>query len=240
MGVGLALAEHHLAARFNRDGHKVVDHYVYGICSDGDLMEGISSEAASLAGTMRLGKLIYLYDDNSISIEGSTALAFTEDVARRFEAYGWSVQSIDGQDTHAVAAALERARAETDRPSIIVARTVIAYGSPNKAGTAAAHGSALGEEEVRLTKRALGWPEDSSFYVPDDALGHFREALKKGADAEADWQRRFDAYASSFQAKRRSSSALWMGSSRMAGRMTFRCSPPPTSRLPRASPRGRC
>jgi transketolase len=198
MGVGLAIAEHHLAARFNREGHSVVDHYTYGICSDGDLMEGISSEAASLAGHLQLGKLIYLYDDNNISIEGSTALAFTEDVARRFEAYGWHVQSIDGQDVDGVAAALDRARRDTDRPSLIVARTVIAYGSPNKAGTAAAHGSALGDEEVRLTKRALGWPEDSSFYVPDEALQHYREALPRGAAFESDWQRRFDAYAAEY------------------------------------------
>lgn len=216
MGVGLAIAEHHLAARFNRDGHNVVDHFTYGIVSDGDLMEGIASEAASLAGHMRLGKLIYLYDDNSISIEGSTALAFTEDVGARFEAYGWAVQRIDGQDVEAVARALDHARQETDRPSLIVARTVIAYGSPNKAGTAAAHGSPLGDEEVRLTKRALGWPEDSSFFVPDDALKHYREAIPRGAAFEADWDRRFEAYASEYPSEA-TTFKRWMAGQRPDG-----------------------
>ncbi|MCH8994319.1 MAG: transketolase [Chloroflexi bacterium] len=194
MGVGMAMAERFLAEHFNRPNHTIVDHYVYGIVSDGDLMEGVASEAASLAGTLRLGKLTYLYDDNEISIEGSTDLAFTEDVGRRFEAYGWHVQHVDGNDIDAVAQALEQARSEDGRPSIIVAETVIAFGSPNKAGTAEAHGAPLGEEEVRLTKQALGWPEEPPFYLPPEALAEFRQALERGAGWEGEWNDRFAEY----------------------------------------------
>ncbi len=193
-GVGMAIAERMLAARFNRPGHTIVDHYTYAIVSDGDLMEGVASEAASLAGHLRLGKLIYLYDDNKITIEGPTDLAFTENVAARFEAYGWHVQRIDGHNLHAVEAALRAAQAEDRRPSLIIARTHIAYGSPNKQDTAEAHGAPLGEEEVKLTKQALGWPTDTPFYVPEPALAHFRRALETGSAAQAAWQARFDAY----------------------------------------------
>jgi len=194
-GVGMAIAERFLANHFNRPGYRIVDHYVYAIVSDGDLMEGISSEAASLAGHLGLGKLLYLYDDNRITIDGSTSLAFTENVGQRFEAYGWHVQRVDGNDLKEVEAALSAAQAATERPSLIIARTHIAYGSPNKQDTAEAHGAPLGEEEIKLTKRALGWPLEPAFYIPDEALAHFREALQRGRAWEAQWQAQFDAYA---------------------------------------------
>ena len=194
-GVGMAIAERFLATHFNRPGYPIVDHYVYAIVSDGDLMEGISSEAASLAGHLGLGKLIYLYDDNRITIDGSTSLAFTENVGQRFEAYGWHVQRVDGNNLKEVEAALSGAQAATERPSLIIARTHIAYGSPNKQDTAEAHGAPLGEEEIKLTKRALGWPLEPAFYIPDEALAHFREVLQQGRAWEAQWQAQFDAYA---------------------------------------------
>jgi len=195
-GVGMAIAERFLAAQFNRPGFSVVDHYTYAIVSDGDLMEGISHEAASLAGHLGLGKLIYLYDDNEISIDGSTDLAFTEDVEKRFDAYGWHVQHIDdGNDTAGVAAALERARAETERPSLIAVRTVIGYGSPNKAGTANVHGSPLGEAEVVLAKRNLGWPEAPPFYVPEDVRDHMHASRAAGTGRQADWDALMARYA---------------------------------------------
>ncbi|MBI4381084.1 MAG: transketolase [candidate division NC10 bacterium] len=194
-GVGMAIAERFLANHFNRPGYPIVDHYVYAIVSDGDLMEGVSSEAASLAGHLGLGKLIYLYDDNRITIDGSTGLAFTENVGQRFEAYGWHVQRVDGNDLKEVEAALSAAQAATERPSLIIARTHIAYGSPNKQDTAEAHGAPLGEEEIKLTKRALGWPLEPAFYIPDEALAHFRDALQRGRAWEAQWRAQFDAYA---------------------------------------------
>jgi transketolase len=197
-GIGMAVAEQFLASHFNRPGHSIVDHYVYGIVSDGDLMEGISSEAASLAGHLGLGKVVYLYDDNDISIEGSTDLAFTEQVGKRFEAYGWHVQTADGNDLDSIAAGIELARQEKSRPSLLIVSTKIAYGSPNKAGTAEAHGAALGEEEVRLTKRALGWPEEPPFFVPDEALREFRRAMDRGSDWESQWDARFTEYESAF------------------------------------------
>ncbi len=196
-GVGMAIAEAYLAAHFNRPGHKIVDHYIYAIVSDGDLMEGVASEAASLAGHLRLGKLIYLYDDNRISIEGSTDLTFTEDRGRRFEAYGWHVQHVDGYDLEGIAAAICAARADP-RPSLILARTHIGYGSPHKQDTAEAHGAPLGEEEVRLTKENLGWPTEPSFLIPDQALAHFRQAVERGRNWEAEWQARFQAYAAEY------------------------------------------
>jgi transketolase len=196
-GVGMAIAEAYLAAHFNRPGHKIVDHYIYAIVSDGDLMEGVASEAASLAGHLRLGKLIYLYDDNRISIEGSTDLTFTEDRGQRFEAYGWHVQHVDGYDLEGIAAAIRAAQADP-RPSLILARTHIGYGSPHKQDTAEAHGAPLGEEEVRLTKENLGWPTEPSFLIPDQALAHFHQALEKGRVWEAEWQARFDAYAAEY------------------------------------------
>ena len=198
MGVGMALAERFLAERFNRPGHQIVDHYVYGIVSDGDLMEGVAHEAASLAGTLGLGKLIYLYDDNSITIEGSTDLAFTENVGDRFQALGWHVQRVDGNDLDAVIAALEEAKAETSQPSLIAAKTTIAFGSPNKAGTAEAHGAALGEAEVLLAKEALGWPTEPPFLVPEETLAEMRSAIDHGKERERDWQERVAAYAEAY------------------------------------------
>jgi transketolase len=193
-GVGLAVAERWLAATFNRQGDDVVDHWTYVLASDGDLMEGVAAEAASLAGTLRLGRLIVLYDANLITLSATTNVTFTEDVGARFDAYGWHVQRIDGQDVAAVDAALTIARAEEDRPSLIVARTHIGYGSPHKQDTWHAHGEPLGVEEVRLTKRALGWPEDRTFDVPDEALRTFRASVDRGAALEAAWRRRVDAY----------------------------------------------
>jgi transketolase len=195
-GVGMAIAERYLAAHFNTPDYAVMDHYTYAIVSDGDLMEGIGSEAASLAGHLRLGKLIYLYDNNHISLDGPTSWTFTEDVGQRFEAYGWQVQRVDdGNDLDAIEQAIQAARAETERPSLIMVRTVIGYGSPNKAGTSEAHGSPLGEKEVALTKDNLGWPQEPKFYVPDDVLAHFRMAVDRGQAWQAEWQNCWDRWA---------------------------------------------
>lgn len=193
-GVGMAIAEAFLAATYNRDGHKIVDHYTYGIVSDGDIMEGVAFEAAAVAGTLNLGKLIYLYDSNHITLAASANITLAEDVPARFEAMGWHVQTIDGMDTDAVAQAIEAAQAETGKPSLIVARTVIGYGSPNKADTYGVHGSPLGPDEVVATKENLGVPTEPPFYVADEASEHFREALAKGEQAESDWNERFEAY----------------------------------------------
>ena len=197
--VGMAMAERHLSARFNQPDCGIVDHFTYVMCGDGDLMEGVSSEAASLAGHLALGKLICLYDDNKISIEGSTDIAFTEDVALRFQAYGWHVQKVsDGNDVVAIAAAIESARAETGKPSIICLRTHIAFGSPNKQDSAGAHGAPLGKDEVCLTKKNLGCPEDAVFYIPESALTEYRKCISRGADAEAAWRKKMDTYAETF------------------------------------------
>jgi transketolase len=198
-GVGMAIAEVALAARFNRPRHKIVDHFTYVLVSDGDLEEGISSESGSIAGHQHLGKLIVLYADNHITIEGSTDLTFTEDRMARFAAFGWHVQSVEqGNDVAAVALALKKAREETDRPSLIAVRTHIGFGSPHKQDTAAAHGEALGVEEVRLTKEALEWPVSPSFYIPDEALEHFRGAVTRGSAAQAEWVSRFKAFAQEY------------------------------------------
>ncbi len=197
--VGMAMAESHLAARFNRAEHAIVDHHTYVMCGDGDLMEGVAAEAASLAGHLGLGKLICIYDDNGISIEGSTAIAFTEDVGMRFEAYGWQILTVaDGNDIQAISGALEAARAETEKPSLIKLKTKIAYGSPNKQGTADAHGAPLGEAELVLTKQNLGIPADESFRVPDEVLSHFGSCMAKGAQAEAGWLKAFLAYKTAY------------------------------------------
>ncbi|MBA7614155.1 Transketolase [subsurface metagenome] len=194
-GVGMAIAERWLAANYNKPGHELINHYTYAIVSDGDLMEGISSEAASLAGTLRLGKLIYLYDDNDISIEGSTNITFTEDVSQRFKAYGWHVVGpIDGMDVASVDKAIRMAQAESNCPSLIICRTIIGYGSPNKAGTGSAHGEPLGEEEVRLTKERLGWSYEEPFAVPPEVLAHFRQAQERGRHYQEEWQKIFEAY----------------------------------------------
>lgn len=198
-GVGFAIAEAWLAARFNRDGHKIIDHYTYAICSDGDLMEGVSQEAASLAGHLQLGKLIYLYDQNHITLAGSTNIDFTEDVARRFEADGWHIRSVpDGNDTEDIANAIEEAQAETQRPSLILVRTHIGYGSPHKQDNFSSHGSPLGEEELQATKTALGWPTMDKFYLPQDSVDFFRQSVGEGARLEDEWKKKFDVYRKEF------------------------------------------
>jgi transketolase len=197
-GVGMALAERLMALEFNRPGFKVVDHHTYAIVSDGDLMEGVSHEAASIAGHLGLGKLVYLYDDNKITIEGETALAYSEDARRRFEAYGWHVQKVDGHDRAAIAEAIELAKAETDRPSIVICRTHIGFGSPNKQDSAKAHGEPLGPDEVRVTKEALSWDPDAQFYVPEEALNHFRTAMERGAQSQKAWEALFARYTEAY------------------------------------------
>lgn len=198
-GVGFAIAEAFLAARYNRPGHEIVNHYTYALVTDGDLMEGVASEAASLAGHLKLGKMVYLYDDNKISLAGATHLTFSENVATRFEAYDWHVQRVeDGNDLAAIFAALENARAETSRPSLIIVRTHIGFGSPHKQDTFEAHGSPLGVDEVKLTKKALGFPEEPTFFIPGEALEHLREALEKGRALESEWDAKFAAYAAAY------------------------------------------
>jgi transketolase len=198
MGVGMAMAERHLAAIYNRPGFNVVDHHTFVLCGDGDLMEGISHEAASLAGTLSLGKLIVLYDDNLISLDGPTNWSFTENVYDRFEAYGWHVQRVmDGNDLGGMEEAIVSAKAQTGKPSLIGVRTVIGYGSP-KAGTNKVHGEAMGAPDVAATKKFFGFPEDQSFYLPDDALANWREAVNRGAAAEAEWNQLFAGYKAAF------------------------------------------
>jgi len=198
-GVGMAIAEKFLAARYNRGTHAIVNHFTYAITTDGDLMEGISHEAASLAGHLKLGKLIYLYDDNHISLAASTNLTFTEDRAKRFEAYGWHTQIVgDGNDIDAIDAAIKAARAETERPSIIMVRTIIGFGAPHKQNTFEVHGSPLGADEVKAAKENLQWPLDPAFYIPGEALEHFREAIDRGAAVEKNWNARFAAYKKEF------------------------------------------
>jgi transketolase len=194
-GVGMAVAEQHLAARYNRPSFEIIDHYTYAIVSDGDLMEGVAAEAASLAGHLRLGKLICLYDNNFISLAGATRLTFTEDRAKRFGAYGWHVQEVDdGNDLQALEQALLNAQDESLRPSMIMVRTHLGYGAPHKQDTFEAHGAPLGAEEVKLTKQHLGWPLEPAFYVPEEAIQHFRRAVERGKQAEADWNANFSAY----------------------------------------------
>ncbi len=198
-GVGMAIVEAWLAARYNRPGHTIIDHFTYSICGDGDLMEGVTQEAASLAGHLRLGKLIYLYDQNHISLAGGTNLCFTENVAERFEAYGWHTRHVhEGNDTEDIAKAIEEAQAEERRPSLILVRTHIGYGSPKKQDTFEAHGNPLGEEELQAAKKALGWPTMDKFYLPEDAVSYFRKAVDKGTKAQQEWQKKFDAYKKAF------------------------------------------
>ena len=196
-GVGMAIASQMMAARLNTDEFAVVDHYVYGIVSDGDLMEGVASEAASLAGHLGLGNIVYIYDDNRITIDGETALAYSEDVAGRFTAYGWHVEKIDGHDHEAIAAAIEAAQKETSRPSLIIARTHIAYGSPNKQDTAAAHGAPLGPEEIVATKKNLDWPLEPAFLVPDEVRQLFAARVAELKEVYDRWQGGFEAWGKS-------------------------------------------
>ncbi len=198
MSVGMAAAERHLAARYNKPGMEIVDHYTYVICGDGDLMEGVSHEACSFAGTLGLGKLILFYDDNLISLDGPTELSFTEDVEKRFEAYHWHVQRVaDGNDLQAIEKAIDAAKEVTDKPSIIAVRTIIGYGSP-KAGTSKAHGEPLGPEDTIKTKEKLGWPADKSFYVPEEAAKNWAQAKERGAKVENDWNALFAKYKQQF------------------------------------------
>jgi transketolase len=193
-GVGMAMAERFLAATFNREGHTIIDHMTFGIVSDGDLMEGIAAEAASIAGHLGLGKLIYLYDDNHISIDGATDLTFTEDVGKRFEAYGWQVQRVDGHDHAAIRSAIAAARADAARPSLICCRTIIANGAPNKANSSDAHGAPLGAAEVAATKQAIGWPLEPTFHVPEQVRAALGEQARGHVQRHADWTSKLAAY----------------------------------------------
>lgn len=198
-GIGMAVAQRFQASRYNQPGHTVLDHHIYSIVSDGDLMEGVAAEAASIAGHLKLGQLIYFYDDNNITIEGNTELAFSENTGQRFESYGWHVQRIsDINDLAALDTAIEAAKAETERPSLIIVRSVIGYGSPNKQGHHDAHGAPLGAEEVLLTKRNLNWPSEEPFFVPEEALAYYRQAVERGAVQEQEWQQRYTAYAAAY------------------------------------------
>ncbi len=193
-GVGMAMAEAHLAKVFNRPGHQLIDHYIYAIVTDGDLMEGVASEAASLAGTLKLGKLIYLYDDNHISIEGSTDLAFTEDRGKRFVAYGWHVQHVeDGLDVEVIDRCIQTAKLDP-RPSIIMVRNIIGYGLPTRAGTAKAHGEPPGDAELDGAKENLGWPKEPRFFIPEAVHTFFRKAVESGKQQEAEWKRKIASY----------------------------------------------
>ncbi len=198
--VGMAIAEAHLANTFNKDEHDIIDHYTYALCGDGDMMEGVSHEAASMAGHFGLGKLMWFYDDNSITIEGRTELAFSDDVAKRFEAYGWHVIKIGEKpnDLNALATAIEEAKAETDKPSLIIITSVIGYGSPNKKDTSEIHGAPLGPDEVKLTKAAYNWPEDEFFLVPEQVYEHMAAVATDGQMAEDSWNEKFAAYKAAF------------------------------------------
>ncbi len=196
--VGMAVAERFLAKYFNRPGNEIIDHYTYALVGDGDLMEGVSSEAASLAGHWGLGKLTFLYDSNDVTLDGSANMIFTEDVGKRFEAYHWHVQQVDdGNDVEAISKAIATAKEVREKPSLIIIKTIIGYGSPNKGGTNEAHGSPLGVDEVRLVKDFYGWPQED-FYVPGEALEHFRESIERGAKFEADWNEKFSAWRKAF------------------------------------------
>jgi transketolase len=210
-GVGMAIAERYLAEKFNRPDFPVVDHFTYAICSDGDLMEGVSHEAASLAGHLGLGKLIYLYDDNSVTIDGSTDLAYGDDAAKRFEGYGWQILRADGHDMQSVHAALEAARAELTRPSLIITRTVIGYGMPNREGTQKAHSDAPGDEEVRLAKERLELPLDQPFYTPDDVLQYMHSAGERGTARHNQWSRLFERYREVYPDLAQMWETMWSG-----------------------------
>ena len=194
-GVGMAVAEKHLAARYNQPGHEIINHYTYGICGDGDIMEGVCAEAAAFAGHLKLDKLIYLYDYNRISLAGAIDMSHTEDVGKRFEAYGWQVLQVEnGNDLNEIEMALRAAKKESEKPTLIIVHTHIGFGSPKFQDTSEAHGSPLGADEVKKTKENLGWPLEPDFYIPDEALKHFREAVEQGATAEKEWNKRFDRY----------------------------------------------
>ncbi len=200
--VGMAIAQEYLAALFNKDDIKLLDHFIYGICSDGDLMEGVSHEAASMAGHLKLGKVIFFYDDNNISIEGSTSLTFSEDIQKRFESYNWQTLQInDVNDLEQIDKAIKDSRSESDKPTLIITKTHIGYGSPNKQDTAAAHGSPLGEKEVKLTKENLNYPNDETFFIPDEVAEHFSGVQTKGIETEDTWIQLFDEYKNKYPAE---------------------------------------
>ena len=199
--VGMAIAQEYLALMFNKDGIKILDHYIYGICSDGDLMEGISHEAASVAGHLKLGKIIFFYDDNSITIDGSTSLAFSEDVAKRFDGYGWQVLKVDDvNDLKQIETSVNSAQKESSKPTLIITKTHIGFGSPNKQDTSSVHGSPLGEDEVKLTKKNLGWPEDKTFFVPVEVSRHFKSIITKWKNEENKWNDLFEKYKKKYPA----------------------------------------
>jgi transketolase len=209
--IGMAIAESYLASLFNKDDIKILDHFIYGICSDGDLMEGISHEAASIAGHLKLGKLIFFYDDNGITIDGSTSLAFSEDIAKRFDAYGWHVQKVnDVNNIESLESAVIAAQ-KSELPSIIITKTHIGYGSPHKQDTADAHGSPLGDEEIKLTKKNLGWPEDKTFYVPDEVSDYFSALKEKFCKYEEEWNNLFEKYKNKYPAEAKSFSDIMNG-----------------------------
>ena len=195
--VGMAIAERSLAARFNQEGHTVIDHHTYTLVGDGDLMEGVAAEAASLAGHLKLGKLICLYDSNDVTLDGPANLSFSDDTSKRFESYGWHVQTVANGDTDldGLDSAIRNARADLTKPSLIIVKTTIGFGSPNKQGKSSSHGSPLGEDEIKLTKKALGWDPEKKFFIPADALQNLRSAVTKGKAAKGDWDKRFAAYA---------------------------------------------
>ena len=210
--VGMAVAEAHMAALFDRDGHRVVDHHTWFIAGDGCLMEGISHEAASFAGHQKLGKLIGFFDDNHITIDGRTDLSCSDDAAKRFEAYGWQVLHLtDVNDQSQIDQAIAAAKADTERPTLIITRTIIGYGSPNRADTAKAHGEPLGKDEIALTKQAYGWPSTEPFFVPKEALEHWRLATERGVNLQAEWMRRFAEYAKAFPSEAKEIGRRWHG-----------------------------
>ena len=197
--VGMALAAKHIEARFERDDSQLFSHRIFGICSDGDLMEGISHEAASIAGHLGLGNLIFLYDDNHVTIDGHTELSFSEDITKRFEAYGWHTEVVnDANDLNALSAAIDKGIAEKNRPTLIRTRSIIGYGSPHRQGTSKIHSNPLGAEELKLTKEFFGWPQEPTFYVPDEALAYYRKSVDKGAAAQKDWEARLEKYAAKY------------------------------------------
>ena len=237
--VGMAMAEAFLSARYNQPGFPIVDHTTYALVSDGDLMEGVSHEAASLAGHLKLGKLICLYDDNHISIEGSTDIAYTEDRLKRFEAYEWQVQQVeDGNDLEAIARAIQAAQDETRRPSLIAVRTFIGWGSPNKQNKASAHGEPLGVEELGLTKANLCWPAEPSFCVPEPALAVFRQAIERGKRSETEWSSLQQSYEQLFPEPARELKGLWQGNCPGDGTRNSRLFPPIPKGRPPGMPRG--
>jgi transketolase len=197
--VGMAIAAKHIEAHFEHDDSQLFSHRIFGICSDGDLMEGISHEAASIAGHLGLGNLIFLYDDNHVTIDGHTEISFSEDITKRFEAYGWHTEVVnDANDLAALSAAIDKGIAEKNRPTMIRTRSIIGYGSPNRQGTSKIHSNPLGPEELKLTKEFYGWPQEPTFYVPDEAMAYFRKSIEKGAQAEKDWNARFEKYAAKY------------------------------------------